>query len=71
MQLFTPESGILLWSLLAIINLLLCIVAVIKLVKHPISPATKFAFIVAILFIPFVGALTFFVLIKGSKSAKI
>jgi glucan phosphoethanolaminetransferase (alkaline phosphatase superfamily) len=67
MELLTPEIGLILWTLLAFINILLCIIFILKLAKNKlIDPTTKLVWLLAIIFIPFAGLILY---LKSYKSA--
>jgi hypothetical protein len=59
MELLTPGIGLLLWTLLSLMNLVLCIIAIIKVSNDKFIERGKKAFwILAIIIFPLIGALT-------------
>lgn len=57
---FTSDFTLILWSLLSLIHLILCIVAIVKLATDDsIKFKRKIAFLVAIVFIPIIGSFIF------------
>ena len=60
MDLFAPDLGLIAWSLLWTMHLILCIIALIKLAAdNSIQFLIKLVFLVGIIFIPVIGPLTF------------
>ncbi len=71
MELYALDLKLILWNLLITIHLTLCIVAIVKLANdNSIKFRRKIAFLVAILFIPFIGSLTFLTHHKKMKRQK-
>lgn len=71
MELYALDLKLIIWNLLSIIHLILCIVAVVKLVgNHSIKYSHKIAFLIAILFIPLIGSLAFLTHHKKIKRQK-
>lgn len=59
MELLSPGVGLILWSLLSLTNLILCIIAIIKIANDSfIEPGKKFFWVLAIIIFPLIGALT-------------
>ena len=67
MELLSPGYGLMFWTLLTIVHLILCVAAVIKLANQPINPETKFAWLLFICLVPLVGTATFFILRKSGR----
>jgi Phospholipase_D-nuclease N-terminal len=62
MELLLPDVGLIVWSLLALINIVLLVTAIVKLANNKqLSSQLKVVWIMAIVFVPIVGALLFFV----------
>jgi len=60
MELLKPDIGLILWTLLGLMNILLCIISIIKLTKNKlIDPPTKLIWLLTIIFIPFAGSIVF------------
>jgi hypothetical protein len=60
MALLSPGIGLILWTLLSLTNLVLCIIAMIKISNDKfIEPGKKAFWVLAIIIFPFIGALTF------------
>lgn len=60
MELLAPDIGLILWTLLSLVNILLCIISIVKLTKNKLlDPTTKLIWLVAITFIPFAGSIAF------------
>lgn len=71
MELSTIDIMLTLWNLLSIVHLILCIVAICKLaIDHSIKYSHKIAFLIAILFLPLLGALAFLTHHKKMKRQK-
>jgi hypothetical protein len=71
MNFFTSDFTLILWNLLSTIHLILCIVAIIKLVTdNSIKFGHKIAFLIAIIFIPLIGSLAFLTHHKKMKRQK-
>ena len=67
MELLTPGIGLILWTLLVFINILLCTISILKLAKNKlIDPTTKLVWLLAIIFIPFAGSILY---LKSYKTA--
>jgi len=72
MELYALDITLVLWNLLAIFHLLLCIVAIVKLANDDsIKFKHKIAFLVAIIFIPIIGSLTFLKHHQKTKNQKV
>ena len=60
MELLKPDIGLILWTLLVLVNILLCIISIVKLTKNKlIDPTTKLIWLLTIIFIPFAGSIVF------------
>jgi uncharacterized membrane-anchored protein YitT (DUF2179 family) len=71
MELLTPGIGLILWTLLVFINILLCIISILKLTKSKlIDPTTKLVWLLAIVFIPFAGSILYLKSYKSVASGK-
>jgi hypothetical protein len=63
MDLFSPNSGILFWSLLILIYAALPIIALITLLpKNYIDKTVKLIWVVVIVFVPIIGAILYFLI---------
>lgn len=67
MEFLAPNFGLIFWTMLSLVHLILCVVAVLKLATLPMSYETKFAWLVAILLVPLFGVATFFILRKSGQ----
>lgn len=71
MELFIPEIGLMLWSLFTLINILLCIISILKLANNKlIDPKTKLLWLVAIILIPFAGSIVYLRSYRAAASGK-
>jgi Phospholipase_D-nuclease N-terminal len=62
MELLLPDVGLIVWSLLALINIVLLVTAIVKLANNKqLSSQLKVVWIMAIVFVSIFGALLFFV----------
>ncbi len=61
------DYTLILWTILWLAYLVVSTWAIYKLVSHPADPRFKFLLVLSILFLPFIGALTFFALIRQKK----
>ena len=60
MELLAPDIGLIIWTLLGLVNILLCIISIVKLTKNNlIDPTTKLIWLLTIIFIPFAGSILF------------
>jgi hypothetical protein len=60
MELLAPDIGLILWTLLSLVNIFLCIISIVKLTKSKlIDPTTKLIWLLTIIFIPFAGSIVF------------
>jgi bacteriorhodopsin len=67
MEILIPELDLIIWTVFALVNIIICIIVIVKLSKHPIDPRIKLIWLLAIIFLPFIGALTFFAFKRKSK----
>jgi cytochrome bd-type quinol oxidase subunit 2 len=67
MEILIPGVGLIIWTALALVNIIFCIIAIIKLSKHSIDPVIKSIWLLAIILLPFIGALTFFAFKRRGK----
>ena len=71
MELLSPDLGLIFWSLLSITNLILCIIAIIKIANdNSIEPGKKLVWLLAIIFFPLIGALTLTAYYKKTRHQK-
>jgi len=69
MELLTPSYPLIAWTALALINLIMCGVSLFWLAKNKrLAPLIKLLWALAIIFIPFIGALTFYRFFKVKKT---
>ena len=60
MELLAPDIGLIHWTLLSLVNILLCIISIVKLTKNKlIDPTTKLIWLLTIIFIPLAGSIVF------------
>jgi Phospholipase_D-nuclease N-terminal len=60
MELLKPDIGLIFWTLLGLVNILLCIISIVKLTKNKLTdPTTKLIWLLTIIFIPFAGSIVF------------
>jgi len=58
MELLSPSAGLILWTVLSLTNLILCIIAIIKIANDKfIEPGKKIFWLLAIIIFPLIGAL--------------
>lgn len=63
MELLTPSAALILWMSLMLLTLLLPILAVISLLRSEYRDSTtKLIWLIAILFLPFVGPVLYFLI---------
>jgi phosphoglycerol transferase MdoB-like AlkP superfamily enzyme len=68
MELLTPQFGLLFWTLLSGVDLLLTIFALIKLRQNQtLSSGSKLSWFFIIAFVPFAGAIIYLNVCKGDK----
>jgi hypothetical protein len=71
MELLSPGAGLLLWTLLSLTNLVLCIIAIIKMSNDKfIEPRKKAFWVLAIIIFPLIGALTCIALFRKAQYQK-
>jgi hypothetical protein len=71
MDLIIPDISLIIWNFLSIVNLILCIIAIIKLANnHSIVYCKKIAFLFAIIFLPFIGVLIYMAYHKKTKQQR-
>jgi hypothetical protein len=69
MEIITPEAGLFVWSLISLLHLSLSVLSVIKLARNKsIEPAKKLVWVLGIIFVPFIGPLTYLALSKKIQS---
>ncbi len=63
MELFSPDSGILFWTVLSLMLAVLPIIALITLLsKKYIDSTNKLIWVVVIVFVPVIGAILYFLI---------
>jgi uncharacterized membrane protein YhaH (DUF805 family) len=63
MELFSPDSGILFWTVLSLMFAVLPIIALITLLsKKYIDSTNKLIWVVVIVFVPVIGAILYFLI---------
>ncbi len=63
MELFSPDSGILFWTVLSLMFAVLPIIALITLLpKKYINSTNKLIWVVVIVFVPVIGAILYFLI---------
>jgi len=68
MELLSPDFGLILWTILSLTNLVLCIIAIMKIANDKfIEPSKKFFWLLAIIAFPFIGALTCIAFYRRAK----
>ncbi len=69
MDLFQPSSGLLIWTILCILSLVLFVVALILLLSNQqMHRTTKLMWAIIIIFVPLIGSVLFFTIGKSEKS---
>jgi Phospholipase_D-nuclease N-terminal len=67
MELLTPEIGLLAWTTLSLLYLVLCVLAMFKLARNKtMQPGTKLIWLLAILFVPFAGSIIYLALRRNA-----
>jgi uncharacterized membrane protein YhaH (DUF805 family) len=70
MELFSPDSGILFWTVLSLMLAVLPIIALITLLsKKYIDSTNKLIWVVVIVFVPVIGAILYFLIGHANKPA--
>lgn len=68
MQLLTPSGGLIVWTFLILLILLLPILAVISLLRSEYRDSTtKLIWLIVILFVPFAGSVLYFIIGRRQK----
>jgi|GEM_PF-2813904 len=71
-DIFLPDTSLIIWSILSLMNLILCIIAIIKLANNfSIEYRNKIVFLMLIIFLPFIGALTYMAYHKKTRQQRI
>ena len=69
MEVITPSAGLFVWSLVSLLHFALSVLSAIKLARNKsIEPAKKLIWLLGIIFVPFIGPLTYLVLSKKIQS---
>jgi DMSO reductase anchor subunit len=68
MDLLQPSSGLLIWTILCILSLVLFIVALISLLRNEqMHRTTKLMWAIIIIFVPLIGSILFFTIGRSEK----
>lgn len=68
MELLTPSGGLIVWTFLILLTLLLPILAVISLLRSEYRDSTtKLIWLIIILFVPLVGSVLYFIIGRKQK----
>jgi len=68
MELYLPDFGLILWNLLILAHLILCSIAIFKIVNDPsLERRLKFICMLAIIFVPLIGAVVYLIYYRKDK----
>jgi len=71
MVIVSPAAGLLIWTSISLIYLLLCIIAIIKISNSKFIPTNKkFLWVLVIILLPIIGAITCFAFFKIAAQQK-